>query len=1094
MIIKQSLADCNSCKLLNAESAIADTNCKENIRKTDILFIAENPGKDEVKGGKCEGVVYPAGTPLIGKAGTIFRKCFNKYIRDNFNYFITNTVLCVTIKEDGTTGNPDIETIEKCKVNCFNMIRECDPKLIVVMGSTPMKALLGMDSGITKNQGIMFSFKEPETLKEYNTLVVTHPSYVERNGGLDSEAGKQFENCFKQAKDYLNGQKAVTREVKSQKVSEHYKFRIPEKYYSSDFRLVDIQYISNKTQLIFIFRDKENNKVYYTPAPKELEYYWYEPISSDHRKLVEHVSDTELKIGSYGTRNYQPFCYESDRRLTDKHAIDYYLQTDVECPIIKRNIIFFDIEVYLGHDRSFPNIQEAQYPIHFISFAVDDGPVQVWILKLDDIDPNITKIADNFENLRVFDNEKQMILEWIKYIHNIDPDFMAGWNSNGFDWQYIYFRMKTLGLKTSMLSKFGNVFCDGNTKVDIAGMVCYDLLWLYKNLTYTNEPSYTLDNIAQKVLKKKKKEYEGTLDELYRTDVKTLIEYSFTDTNLLQGLDDALGHVALQDELRKAATTTHQGASSTIGLADGLFHFELKKSGLTMRNANRNPEENEGIIGAYVRQPIGGIYDWVIDFDYTSLYPSIICSFNIGPNTYVAKVSEEDAHAYCFTPKIFDKVFKGEVCLDPIYNTKLTKMSGDEFRKFMTDGNYIIAPSGCIFKHHSEEKSYFYHIIKKLFSQRKTYKKMMFDCKQAGDEFNKKIYGNMQLSYKILMNSLYGVIAQKYFRFFNLDLASSVTISGRELIKYAGEHINSWMEDPTNMKINPNFHNDVEKEKTYLKYCDTDSLFLWMKPYLESQNLTPSVATIKEQSAKLQKHLNGTLLKAYTKLHNIDQEESMFELKNELICKRYFCLNVKKKYALHVINNEGVDTDEIDIKGLEIRRSDFSSLTKDLLTNIIDMLFKTEEVCITDIDAFIKSIEHKALDLINKRELSIYKTVAFSKDLKEYKTIPQSIFGMLLWNTVEFDYFRPGMRGYLVPIQGIDNFKGPAEKVKKFLESVRQSKRSINAIVIPEDYHNVPDYYVIDTKKVLDFSIYERVELLLEPIKKKEPAQLKWDF
>src|SRR5574340_1043375 len=126
--IKSSIADCSKCKLLDQPSCILETNCKDDLTKVDVIFIAENPGKDEVK----------QGVPLIGKAGQTFRKYFQRYKLDKLNYLITNTVLCLTVNEDGTTGNPDEETINYCKVNCFHMIDTCKPKLIVLLGTSPM--------------------------------------------------------------------------------------------------------------------------------------------------------------------------------------------------------------------------------------------------------------------------------------------------------------------------------------------------------------------------------------------------------------------------------------------------------------------------------------------------------------------------------------------------------------------------------------------------------------------------------------------------------------------------------------------------------------------------------------------------------------------------------------------------------------------------------------------------------------------------------------------------------------------------------------------------------------------------------------------
>ena len=78
--IKQSFSNCSRCDLLDAPSCILETNCKEDLRKVDVVFVAENPGKDEVK----------KEVPLIGKAGQMFRRYFNKFGISGMNYLLTN--------------------------------------------------------------------------------------------------------------------------------------------------------------------------------------------------------------------------------------------------------------------------------------------------------------------------------------------------------------------------------------------------------------------------------------------------------------------------------------------------------------------------------------------------------------------------------------------------------------------------------------------------------------------------------------------------------------------------------------------------------------------------------------------------------------------------------------------------------------------------------------------------------------------------------------------------------------------------------------------------------------------------------------------
>ena len=152
--IKSSLADCSKCELLDENSCILETNCRADLSKVELVIIAENPGKDEVKDGK----------PLVGKAGKTFRKYFNQFNLNKIPYLITNVVLCQTIdKETGNTINPTEEVIERCKVNCFDLIEKCNPKLIVVMGASGAKAfgiIKKGGSGITTLRGKIYEWNE----------------------------------------------------------------------------------------------------------------------------------------------------------------------------------------------------------------------------------------------------------------------------------------------------------------------------------------------------------------------------------------------------------------------------------------------------------------------------------------------------------------------------------------------------------------------------------------------------------------------------------------------------------------------------------------------------------------------------------------------------------------------------------------------------------------------------------------------------------------------------------------------------------------------------------------------------------------------
>jgi len=180
--IKKSFASCESCALLPCQSCIAETNSASDLSKVEVVFVAENPGSKEIE----------LQTPLIGPAGRVFRHYFDLYFVNYFRYLLTNTVLCQTLKPDGTTGNPSWYVIENCRANCFHIIRQCSPALIVVMGASAMRAFDIARTGITSMRGQLYEWEG------YKVLLTVHPSYVLRTGEYE-----EFGKDLKKARDIL---------------------------------------------------------------------------------------------------------------------------------------------------------------------------------------------------------------------------------------------------------------------------------------------------------------------------------------------------------------------------------------------------------------------------------------------------------------------------------------------------------------------------------------------------------------------------------------------------------------------------------------------------------------------------------------------------------------------------------------------------------------------------------------------------------------------------------------------------------------------------------------------------------------------------
>lgn len=825
--MKSPYTNCRECPLIDQPMIIGETTCGEDLSKTEVLILAEAPAGAEVKKGR----------PLVGSSGKIFRKAFITSKLNTVPYTISNVVLCSNLQMVNgrmKTFNPPKEAILCCRSNWEKLIEITAPKFIFIMGGTSMGVFGFGETGILKLNGNYFDYKGTPV------LLTVHPSYILQNGGLNTEVGKKFVSDMDGLYNKIMGNKPTIniKGLKSLTKPHHYKY--PEWLFGDDVSLIDVQRYQDRNEVNFIFRDKNGIKKYHSVPDSKYYYYTYDvPLGSS--PMTTMIDTVSLVVGEPSSSK-EVGHYESDVRTELKHSIDYYYQRN-ERQVPEANIpiktMYFDIEVYNQGYKGFPDPRKALRPICAISFKIMGGITNVWIAKLKNMDSSGIDVGKKFK-VKFFENEGKLLSAFCKKVIEEDPSLLTGWNIAGFDIPTILGRMKNHHIPLQNISPIRKVYYNNRRYGDfyIGGIPCIDQLELYKSLTYSIEPTYKLSAIAQKHLGKDKVAYEGTLDRVYEEDLSLFVEYSGTDTDLLFELEEKLGHISLRNELKRLCSSTWKSAETTTGLIDPLVLSYAKNANIVCRDAI-NIKTDDKIPGAYVRDPIPGLHSWLVDFDYTSLYPSIICSLNLGPNTLVAKIDRDAAiaHIYNQTKRVKPEL---DITYNPLMeNSQSETIEYSKFKRWMEDNRYIIASSGCIFKSHKEEISFFYKILRYLLDSRVQYKTQMKQAKAKGDSHKDefKYYKNVQEAYKIIANSLYGVLANTGFRFFSHDLAKTITLTGQEAIKFIGYHVGHYMKNGTR-NIDPYFLDDFDqKEVPYLLYTDTDSIFIQMGEYLIDQKI-----------------------------------------------------------------------------------------------------------------------------------------------------------------------------------------------------------------------------------------------------------------
>ena len=433
-----------------------------------------------------------------------------------------------------------------------------------------------------------------------------------------------------------------------------------------------------------------------------------------------------------------------------------------------------------------------------------------------------------------------------------------------------------------------------------------------------------------KELGRGKVEYEGSLDDLFENDLEKFIEYNIVDVDLVVAMDEKLKFIELCRAICHAGYVPYEDYIYSSKWLEGACLSYLKNKGLVATNKPKDRKERmqalrdndeEKFIGAYVKEPIVGKYDWIYDLDLTSLYPSIIMTLNISPETKIGKIKNWDPEMW----------IKGE---DRIY-TIVGKdgeyeYSRKELEEVIKDGNLGVAANGVLYN--QDKPGLIADILDTWFKQRVEFRKLEKKYGEAGDTEKYEFYGKRQLVQKILLNSMYGVLGLPAFRFYDIDNAEAVTISGQSVIKTTADMIN--------LKYNKELGTTGED---YNIYVDTDSVFFSAVPILkhryENYETMPDVEVgpiVNDIAGETQEYVNTFYNMMSKKFFNIDKHR--FEIKKEFVSRAGFWV-AKKRYAMWIILKNGIPMDKLDVKGLDVVRSSFpKSFQKFMKQSLIDIL------------------------------------------------------------------------------------------------------------------------------------------------------------
>ena len=576
-----------------------------------------------------------------------------------------------------------------------------------------------------------------------------------------------------------------------------------------------------------------------------------------------------------------------------------------------------------------PVQHETNAPLRFMSFDIECLPDQGEMPKAEKspvilismaFEPayqgqkDLVLVGKNIDcprsDTRACQDEYDLLAQFASIIRDYNPDILAGYNSNEFDFPYLQERCRQ-NRAEARVGRDGSSWyirkIVSRTDVSITGRVVVDLLPIIRS-SYSLK-QYTLRNAAAELLKMEKYDVDPKeIEALWAQSgegLRRFISYSRRDAvlamHMLLDLRLMDKYVALSRASGSLLQDIVNGGQS--GMVENLLMRRFRERGRVVPpkpDAEVSDEryvENEGLKGGAVLVPEKGLVEDVVILDYKSLYPTIMM-----------------AHNLCYTTVLTP----GSPAVD-----NMAEKGGEDI---------ITAPSGGRFVSPEVTPGIMPAVLRELLDERTATKNLM---KKAGEN-ERRFLDAKQNAMKILLNSFYGYSGYARARLYSLALANAVTSFGRENIlrtKKIIDEIGSAYVIDGEVVFKDAMPFGKAAEKCFdlsVVYGDTDSVFVRLKP------AGPGAGAISLEYAELiGRKIAETVTSSLPK---------PMELVFEAFARRGIFL-AKKRYALWIFEQAGDGwKDKIKVRGMETVRRDWCGLTSKTLKTCLELVLKEGKV------------------------------------------------------------------------------------------------------------------------------------------------------
>jgi DNA polymerase elongation subunit (family B) len=782
---------------------------------------------------------------------------------------------------------------------------------------------------------------------------------------------------------------------------------------------------------------------------------WEADVFYTTRFLIDNGIKTHIEVDSDAT--YEPTSCKGDYRVSSG-GIE---AVEVGWKATPR-MVTVDIEV--ESTDGFPEPKDADGPVTAITAHDNyDKDYTVWVLRHDAWAYSDTEIQNlavehrpegtNIADVRVFEDEAQLLENFNRYIEAKSPDLLSGWNSsttdNGypFDYPYLINRCKSLNVYSFRdWSPLGEVWT-GRWGPRAKGVNFFDMLKSYKKTQWQKpKGGYGLANISAKEGVHEKLEIDD-IDSAWQNAPETFLEYNIRDVQAVIGIEESAGVLDLFQNLRQLTGAQFDNCHNNIDLLDQFIIRYANEQGVALPT---NEEPTRGwYYGAHVFEPMVGRHPNVVYPDLWSMYPNAIRNCNMSPETIIGTKADLEASPYT-----------EEDCRYSYIDTRETNVKESDDPQY--EKVYFLKPS--------VKEGFMTSVVDDLMG--------MKDAYDGTDLYD---------AVKRVVNSVYGVYGDsdsygKGYRLFDWRIAEAITLAGRKTIQDSADKFIDSVNDIKDER-------GLDGNKAYLVGGDTDSVMTSM-PFMAAEDYD-DYADIVDLAQEAAGRVNDWYAEYAAETFGLDDGRHYLELEIEsyapwaFIPKGRTKEKAKKRYAEIIAWEEGewFDPPEFSVTGIDIVRSDRAEVTRDISQQVIDTILRVD-----DRDTARKEVYDIISGVVDDIEAGDYEKSyiarprGMSKHPTEYgdaTTTPMPTYRGAKYANQNFAW--ENLTGGSKPnLLYIERVRG--EWPKTYTAETKEDGADVDAIAV-EHPNKVPDTFVVDTDKMIEKTLEDPLTPILEAMR-----------